>query len=249
MAAPDAPFARALYPPSHDKGPVPDGPDVVGLKRGLWRAGYWTPPPHDDSYSEKFAMEGVRPYQQASGLTATGNYGEPTHTKLELTHRKDHPDEWAFGAVEIQLFEEADQKFNKTPEDLVLENMRKMLAFCRLFDGPYVFGGEHDWSFADDDVHDGFDCSSSTSFVLYKFGLLGDNKAHVSGWFESWGLSGRGKYLTIHAADDHVWMEFNLPEGYFRFDTSPHGDGVHGPRVRSRRRSDSRFVHRHYKGT
>ena len=81
--------------------------------------------------------------------------------------------------------------------------------------------------------------------------MLGSNRAQVSGWFENWGDPGRGKYMTIHAIDDHVWIEFNLPElpdAYSRFDTSPHGWGPHGPRVRPNRRSDSRFVHRHFKG-
>jgi hypothetical protein len=69
----------------------------------------------------------------------------------------------------------------------------------------------------------------------------------VSSWFETWGEAGRGKYITIHANYEHVWMEFSLPEGYFRFDTSPHGDGGSGPRVRTRERSDYNFVHRHPK--
>jgi hypothetical protein len=111
-----------------------------------------------------------------------------------------------------------------------------------------VYGGEHDWTFKDDDVRDGFDCSSSTSFLFHMFGLLGSTRAQVSGWFETWGQHGRGEYVTVHANDEHVWVEFNLPEGYFRFDTSPHGDGVRGPRVRTSRRFDSTFVHRHPAG-
>lgn len=134
-----------------------------------------------------------------------------------------------------------------------LQQTRELLAYCYQFKGPYVYGGEHDASFADDDPSDAFDCSSSVSFVLKKFKMLGAKRAQVSSWFEKWGLDGRGKYMTVHANGDHVWIEFNLPDdghkyhGYYRFDTSPHGDGGRGPRVRRRVRSTAGFKHRHKK--
>lgn len=245
MAPPDAPFARALYPPSHDKGPVKPYPDVEAVKRAISRAGYWPWQEFDEDYNEKFAMEGVKKFQQENGLSATGNYGEPTHTRLLDTRRKGSKTEWAFDKTAIHMMEEADREINMKPENKALTKARAMLAFCRLFDGPYIYGGQHDRTFTNDDVHDGFDCSSSTSFVLWKFNLMNSNMAQVSSWFSSWGLAGRGKYVTIHSAWDHVWMEFSLPEGWYRFDTSPYGQYGHGPRVRNLRRPDSRFVHRH----
>ncbi len=247
MAYPIVPFTRPLYPPSHDKGPVLDYPDIIAVKRAISRAGFWPWQEFDDTYSEDFAMNGVKKFQQKKGLNATGNYGEPTHTALVETRRKDSR-EWAFDKTAILLMEKADDAINLRPENKALSKARAMLAYCKLFDGPYVFGGEHDRSFTDDDPHDAFDCSSSTSFVLWKFNLLGSTMAQVSSWFFNWGLAGRGKYVTIHAAWDHVWMEFNLPEGWYRFDTSPYGIGGHGPRVRNVRRPDSRFVHRHPSG-
>lgn len=248
MAAPDVPFPRALYPPSHDKGPVDDYQDVIAVKRAISRAGYWPWQEFDDTYSESFAMDGVRKFQQRYGLSATGNYGEPTHTKLCETRRRDSPTEWAFDRASIIMMENAHDAINMKPENKALTKARAMLAYCKLFDGPYSYGGQHDRSFRDDDPHDAFDCSSSTSFVLWKFNLLGSSTAQVSSWFFKWGLAGRGKYVTIHAAWDHVWMEFTLPEGWYRFDTSPYGMGSHGPRVRTTRRPDSRFVHRHPSG-
>lgn len=134
------------------------------------------------------------------------------------------------------------------PTDPALVKARQMLAFAKTFDGPYVYGAEHDGSFYDDNVHGAFDCSSSTSLLMHKFGLLGSTHSQVSDWFERWGNPGRGKYVTVHANDEHVWVEFNLPEGYYRFDTSPHGCGERGPRVRTCRRFDSTFVHRHPAG-
>ena len=140
-------------------------------------------------------------------------------------------------------------KADPPPVDTALETARNLLAYCRGFSGPYVFGGGHGTPLANIGRADGLDCSSSTSKALSHEGLYAGSYAQVSGWFETWEEPGRGRYVTVHAAADHVWVEFSVPEeGYFRFDTSPHGDGVSGPRVRTRRRSDSRFVHRHPKG-
>jgi hypothetical protein len=132
--------------------------------------------------------------------------------------------------------------------DAGLLKARALLAFCREFNHGYYYGGEHDGSLKDDVPSGRFDCSSSTSFALYHAGLLPVSQAQVSTWFESYGDAGRGRYVTVHANADHVWVEFTLPEGYFRFDTSPHGSGGFGPRVRTGRRSDSGFVARHPEG-
>jgi hypothetical protein len=246
--APVVPFPRPLFPPSHDQGPVTNGDDIIAVKRAVSRAGFFLWRKFDDIYSETFAMEGIKEFQKQAGLIATGNYGQSTHDVLRNTRSKAKPDEWAFDKIAIDLMKSAKRELTPANTNLELKKAREILAFCRQFDGSYLYGGEHDGSFADDDIHDRFDCSSSTSFVLWKFNLLGSTQSHVSSWFETWGESGRGKYITIHANWEHVWMEFSLPEGYFRFDTSPHGDGGGGPRVRTRERSDYNFVHRHPKG-
>jgi hypothetical protein len=100
-------FPRPLYPPSHDKGPVPDGVDVVAVKRAISRAGFWDWQAFDDSYSESFAMDGVAKFQAAKGISATGNYGQATHDRLEATKRKGSATEWAFDPVSIRLMDEA----------------------------------------------------------------------------------------------------------------------------------------------
>lgn len=243
--APVVPFMRTLYPPSSSRGPVPGNDDVIAIKRAISRAGFWPWRKYDNAYNNKFATEGIKAFQKKVGLTASGIYGKTTHDKLRNTHSKAKPDEWAFDSTSIKLITDA---IKRQQELIPLEKARAMLAFCRNFDGPYIYGAEHDESFLDDNVHDGFDCSSSTSYLFWKFGLLGATRPQVSSWFETWGLSGRGKYITVHANADHVWTEFSLPEGYFRFDTSPQGDGGRGPRVRTRRRYDTGFIHRHPKG-
>jgi hypothetical protein len=130
-------------------------------------------------------------------------------------------------------------------DEQALELARAMLTYCRGFTGHYLYGGGHGVKAAALNRGMNLDCSSSTSLMLHHFGMLDSEYVQVSGWFESWRRSGRGKHITVHASGEHVWTEFNLPEGYYRMDTSPHGDGPPGPRVRTRRRFDSTFVHRH----
>lgn len=240
------PFMRTLYPPSSKRGPVPGGNDVIAIKRAISRAGCFPwKRLYDNAYNDKFAIEGIKIFQKGVGLPASGIYGKTTHDKLRNTRATFKPDEWAFDPYSIKLITNA---IKRQKELEPLEKAREMLAFCHKFVGPYIYGAEHDGSFLDDDFRDGFDCSSSNSYLFWKFGLLGSSRSQVSSWFETWGVSGRGKYITVHANGDHVWTEFSLPEGYFRFDTSPQGDGGRGPRVRTLRRSDAGFVHRHPKG-
>jgi hypothetical protein len=239
------PFMRTLYPPYAPKGPVPGGDDVIAIKRAISRAGFYPWRRFNNSFNEEFSRVGIKGFQKGVGLPATGTYNKATHDKLRNTRATFKPDEWAFDPYSIRLINNA---IKRQKELAPLEKVRAILQFCRGFEGPYIYGAQHDGSFLNDDRTDGFDCSSSTSYVLWKFGLLGSSSPHVSSWFETWGLTGRGKYLTVHANGDHVWIEFSLPEGYFRFDTSPHGDGGRGPRVRTRKRFDSGFVHRHPKG-
>lgn len=134
------------------------------------------------------------------------------------------------------------------PIDPGLKQARVMLQWARGFSGSYLYGGGHGQPVATLTRLQDLDCSSSTSRLLDEFDLLNSAWPQVSGWFMHWGQSGRGRWVTVHANREHVWVEFNLPEGYFRFDTSPHGDGERGPRVRTSRRFDSTFVHRHPAG-
>lgn len=73
---------------------------------------------------------------------------------------------------------------------------------------PYVWGGGHA-SFQDT----GYDCSGSVSYMLAAAGLL--QAPLVSGEFENWGDPGPGRWVTIYANGDHVF----LTVAGWRFDT------------------------------
>jgi cell wall-associated NlpC family hydrolase len=74
---------------------------------------------------------------------------------------------------------------------------------------PYKWGGGHArW---DDN---GYDCSGSVSYALHGAGLL--DSPLVSGDFARWGDRGRGRWITIYANAEHVYL---IVAG-IRFDTS-----------------------------
>jgi hypothetical protein len=77
-----------------------------------------------------------------------------------------------------------------------------------------------------------YDCSGSTSYVLYRAGLH-DVNAQVSGDLENWGDPGPGKWISIDANSQHV---FTVIAGR-AFDTADYGGpnlpAGSGPRWRS----------------
>jgi peptidoglycan hydrolase CwlO-like protein len=73
---------------------------------------------------------------------------------------------------------------------------------------PYVWGGGHGSFHAS-----GYDCSGSVSYALAAAGLL--TSPLDSTGFESWGLSGPGRWITVYANAGHAFM---VVAGW-RFDT------------------------------
>ncbi|HWF34784.1 MAG TPA: hypothetical protein VG295_05420 [Solirubrobacteraceae bacterium] len=73
---------------------------------------------------------------------------------------------------------------------------------------PYIWGGGHGSFQAN-----GYDCSGSVSYALAAAGLV--SSPMVSGAFESWGVPGPGRWITVYANAGHVWMQV----GGWRFDT------------------------------
>lgn len=118
-------------------------------------------------------------------------------------------------------------------------------------DRAYVYGGGHGKPLDTIQPHEGLDCSSSSALALKRGGLYDGDVAQVSGWFaRSWGLPGEGKYLTVWANDEHVWVQFKIPgKKGWRLDTSSYGSGGSGPHVRFTERPTAGFNPRHWPGT
>lgn len=110
-------------------------------------------------------------------------------------------------------------------------------AANRLVHKPYVWGGGHLswWS-------RGYDCSGAVGFALHGGGML--ETTMVSGQLAYWGLGGLGRWITVYANAEHVYMVI----AGLRFDTRDDPPGVSGPRWHAERVDPSRFVARHPAG-
>lgn len=84
---------------------------------------------------------------------------------------------------------------------------------------PYVWGGGHrSW------LSRGYDCSGAVGYALHGAGLL--DVTMVSGQLAYWGEGGPGRWITVYANAQHVFM---VVAG-LRFDTRDDPAGVSGPR-------------------
>lgn len=82
--------------------------------------------------------------------------------------------------------------------------VKEMIAAANeIHNTTYVFGGGHGGPLST--LYSGYDCSSSTSFVLYAANLF-PNTAEVSGQLESYGESGRGAWVTVYASAPHAFI-------------------------------------------
>ncbi len=98
--------------------------------------------------------------------------------------------------------------------------VRRVIAAANEIDGtPYIWGGGH----ASFDAK-GYDCSGAVSYALHGAGLL--DYTMVSGQLAHYGDPGPGRWITIYANDEHVFM---VVAG-LRFDTRNDPEHVSGPR-------------------
>lgn len=98
--------------------------------------------------------------------------------------------------------------------------VKRVIAAANEIDGrPYVWGGGHA-SF----ISKGYDCSGAVSYALHGADLLGYTQ--VSGQLAHYGDPGPGKWITIYANAEHVFM---VVAG-LRFDTRNDPEQVSGPR-------------------
>ena len=110
---------------------------------------------------------------------------------------------------------------------------------------PYLYGGGHGLPLSQ--VAPAYDCSSSVEHLLYGARLLPVGYDAASGELESFGRSGLGRWVTIYANPDHVFMYV----AGLRWDThnaAGPGDGSTGIGWHPLVRSSAGFVARHPSG-
>lgn len=233
---------RPLFPP--DEVPTPmHGRDVLAIKRALGKVetDFFPKPPggYDDVYNRKTA-DAVQVFQRIHRLPATGRFGQGTLDALEPY----------FDAYGKYMYTTYRVPPILTPQDIAFE---KLLAAMKVLDAAtpgYQLGGGHGMPLETVSPYQKLDCSSSTSKALYEAGLWPKDEryAWVSGRFAtSYGIPGPGLYFTIYAHQGHVFTRLHRSR-YWRFDTSPQGDGGRGPKLRYLPRFTSGFVARHWPG-
>jgi hypothetical protein len=110
---------------------------------------------------------------------------------------------------------------------------------------PYQYGGGHGFPLSE--IASSYDCSSSVEHLLYGGGLLPVAYDAASGTLESFGLPGVGRWVTLYANADHVFMYV----AGLRWDTwnaAGAGDGSTGIGWHPLVRSSVGFVARHPTG-
>jgi cell wall-associated NlpC family hydrolase len=110
---------------------------------------------------------------------------------------------------------------------------------------PYLYGGGH--GLALDEVAPAYDCSSSVEHLLYGGRLLPVDYDAASGELESFGSAGPGRWVTIYASAEHVFMYV----AGLRWDTHNAAgpqDGSAGIGWHPLVRSSAGFVARHPEG-
>jgi cell wall-associated NlpC family hydrolase len=110
-------------------------------------------------------------------------------------------------------------------------------AANRIADRPYVWGGGHSsW------LARGYDCSGAVGYALHGADLL--DTTMVSGQLAAWGEAGAGRWISVYANPQHVFM---VVAG-LRFDTRDDPLGTSGPRWHRASVDPRRFAARHPTG-
>jgi hypothetical protein len=123
------------------------------------------------------------------------------------------------------------------------EAVRQMIAAGNQIVGkPYLYGGGHGIPLSE--IAPSYDCSSSVEHLLYGARLVPVTYTAPSGALESFGLPGPGRWVTLYASTQHVFMYV----AGLRWDTwnaAGPGDGSPGIGWHPLIRSSAGFVARH----
>jgi hypothetical protein len=107
---------------------------------------------------------------------------------------------------------------------------------------PYLYGGAHGLPLSS--IAPAYDCSSSVEHLLYGARLIPVSDTVASSALEAFGLPGPGRWVTLYASADHVFMYV----AGIRWDThnaAGPGDGSTGIGWHPLIRSAAGFVARH----
>ena len=205
-------------------------------QNGYSAAGYYAGPQAQAAYAQEQAnaqaWAAYNAQQQANAAGWARYYADQAAAKQAAAQRAaaSRP---AVGNSQIRF----DGRFASVGQTAPQALQFAVYAANTLQNKPYVLGGGHR------SIEDSaYDCSSSTSYVLMKAGLL--NRCLSSKEFASYGEAGEGRFITIWVKPgDHVFITICG----LRMDTSGQYTGE-GPRWRTKGRNYAGFSPRHPSG-
>ncbi len=128
------------------------------------------------------------------------------------------------------------------PADAPLPIKQMIAAGNQITGKPYLYGGGHGLPLSE--VAPAYDCSSSVEHLLYGAGLLPLTYDAASGSLEAFGAPGPGRWVTLYANADHVFM-YVAGLRWDTHDAAGPGDGGGGIGWHPLIRSAAGFVARH----
>lgn len=209
---------------------------AANAQNGYSAAGYYAGPQAQAAYAQEQAnaqaWAAYNAQQQANAAGWARYYADQAAAKQAAAQRAaaSRP---AVGNSQIRF----DGRFASVGQTAPQALQFAVYAANTLQNKPYVLGGGHR------SIEDSaYDCSSSTSYVLMKAGLL--NRCLSSKEFASYGEAGVGRFITIWVKPgEHVFITICG----LRMDTSGQYTGE-GPRWRTKGRNYAGFSPRHPSG-
>jgi hypothetical protein len=235
MAMPAAAVARFG---EHTLATGSQGHDVRVLQSWLTRMGFTTT---IDGEFGRNTRWNLRRFEQAKRLPINGvltRSDARTMRRAMAAHYSfaaDDPPTTQIAAGEKATMA-ADGLHAVAPADAPQEVQDAIAAANKIVGRPYKYGGGHGrWE------DSGYDCSGSVSYALHGAGLL--NRPMSSGEFGSWGVSGKGSWITVYYNGGHAYAVI----AGLRLDTSGDQRGT-GPRWHTDMRSGSGYSVTHWRG-
>lgn len=213
---------------------------VANAQNGYSAAGYYAGPQAQAAYAQQQANAQAwaawNAQQEANARGWAAYYADQAAAKQAAAQRAaaaPRPAAAVGGNSQIRF----DGRFASVGQTAPQALQFAVYAANTLQNKPYVLGGGHR------NLEDSaYDCSSSTSYILVKAGLL--NRCLSSKEFANYGEAGPGRFITIWVKPgEHVFMTICG----LRMDTSGHVTGE-GPRWRTQGRSYAGFSPRHPSG-
>ena len=208
--------------------------NAANAQNGYSAAGYYAAPQAQAAYAQQQAANAqawaAYHAQQANAQAWSNYYAQQAAAKQAAAQRAAATRPSVGGNSQIRF----DGRFASVGQTAPQALQFAVYAANTLQNKPYVLGGGHR------NIEDSaYDCSSSTSYILIKAGLL--NRCLSSKEFANYGQAGEGRYITIWVKPgEHVFMTVCG----LRMDTSGQVTGE-GPRWRTKGRSYAGFSPRH----